>query len=223
MKPLPLALEKRSLRQFWLWWILPVILIAGWRYPVLGYFIPFCMLAGIGLAMFKGRSWCNWLCPRGSSFDLVLGRVSRKGKIPLFLRTTPFRILIMAILMGVLLTQLPRFWPSVTGMGRVFVTMLSVTTLVGIVLGIVNHPRNWCTYCPVGSLGNWLGRGKQPLTISSDCNGCRVCDGVCPIQVNRWQHRPEQAEAAVVPEWDCLKCGLCVEACPQKALALKRS
>ena len=24
---------------------------------------------------------------------------------------------------------------------------------------------------------------------------------------------------AVIPEWDCLKCGLCVEVCPKKALA----
>ena len=221
MKPLALALKRRSQRQFWIWWVLPFILIAGWRYPILGYFIPLCMVAGIGVALFKGRYWCDWLCPRGSSFDLVLSRVSIKKKIPALFRNTKFRILVMAVLMTVLLTQLPRFWPSVDGMGKVFVTMLSITTAVGIVLGIFTHHRNWCTYCPVGSLGNWLGKGKEPLTVSSDCNQCKKCDKVCPIQVSRWQHRPEQGEAAVIPEWDCLKCGLCVEACPQKALTLR--
>jgi len=223
MKPLARAIKKRTFRQLLIWWILPFILIAGWWFPILGYFIPLCMVAGVGIALFKGRYWCDWLCPRGSSFDLLLGRVSLKRKIPTLFRDTKFRILVMAVLMTVLATQLPRLWPSVNGMGRVFVIMLSLTTMVGVILGTLTHHRNWCTYCPVGTLGNWLGRGKCPLTINSKCNECTKCDTVCPIQVNRWQYRPEQGEAAVIPEWDCLKCGLCVEACPQKALSLKNN
>ena len=222
MKPLALAIRKRKFRQLWLWWILPFILIAGWRYPILGYFIPFCMVAGLGIAIFRGRYWCDWLCPRGSSWDLLLSRVSLKKKIPALFRNTKFRIFVMAILMTVLFTQLPRFWPSVNGMGRVFVVMLTITTTIGVILGILTHHRNWCTYCPVGTLGNWLGKGKVPLTISSKCNECTKCDKVCPIQINRWQYRPEQGERAIIPEWDCLKCGLCVEACPQQALALQK-
>jgi len=221
MKPLAKAIKKRTFRQLLFWWILPFILIAGWWFPVLGYFIPLCMVAGVGVALFKGRYWCDWLCPRGSSWDLVLSRVSLKRKIPALFRDMKFRVIVMAVLMAVLATQLPRLWPSVNGMGRVFVIMLSLTTTVGVILGILTHHRNWCTYCPVGTLGNLLGRGKAPLTITSACNECTACDKVCPIQINRWQYRPGQGEAAVIPEWDCLKCGLCVEACPQKALSLK--
>jgi len=223
MKPLTVAMRRRTLRQLRVWWVLPLILIAGWRYPLLGYFIPVCMAAGVGVALFKGRYWCDWLCPRGSSFDLLLSRVSLKKEIPPIFRNTKFRIFIMAVLMTVLATQLPRLWPSVGGMGRVFVTMLTITTTVGIILGILTHPRNWCTYCPVGTLGNWLGRGKYPLTISPQCNRCKKCDKICPIRVNRWQYRPDQGEATVIPEWDCLKCGLCIEACPQVALSFKKS
>ena len=222
MRPLARAIKKRTFRQLGFWWVLPFILMAGWRYPILGYFIPLCMVAGVGVAVFRGRYWCDWLCPRGSSWDLLLSRVSLKREIPSFFRDTRFRIFIMAALMTVLLTQLPRLWPSVNGMGRVFVTMLTITTTVGIILGILTHHRNWCTYCPVGTLGNWLGKGKYPLTIGTQCNECRKCDKVCPIQVSRWQYRPEQSEPAVIPEWDCLKCGLCIEACPQKALSFKR-
>ena len=221
MKPLGLAIKRRRSRQILLWWILPFILIAGWRFPVLGYFIPLCMVAGVGVALFRGRYWCDWLCPRGSSLDLVLSRVSLKKKIPALFRDMKFRIMVMAVLMTVLVTQLPHSWPSVDGMGRVFVVMLSITTAVGVILGILTHQRNWCTYCPVGTLGNLLGRGKNPLTITSDCNDCTACDRVCPVQINRWQYRPGQGDTVVIPEWDCLKCGLCVEACPQKALSLK--
>jgi ferredoxin-type protein NapH len=223
MKPLRVAVDRRRSRQVLFWWILPVILIAGWWVPVLGYFIPVCMVAGVGVALFKGRTWCDWLCPRGSSFDLLLSRVSRKRKIPALFRDMKFRVLVMAVLMTVLATQIPKVWPSVDGMGRVFVIMLSITTMVGVILGVLTHHRNWCTFCPVGTLGNVLGRGKNALTITSKCNECAACDRVCPVQVNRWQYRPEQEGAAVVPEWDCVKCGLCVEACPQKALSLKDS
>jgi ferredoxin-type protein NapH len=223
MKPLGMAIRRRRSRQILFWWILPFILVAGWWFPVLGYFIPLCMVAGVGIAFFKGRYWCDWLCPRGSSFDLVLSRVSFKKKIPAFFRDMKFRIFVMAVLMTVLATQLPRHWPSVDGIGRVFVVMLSITTTVGVVFGILTHHRNWCSYCPVGTLGNVLGKGKAALTITSECNECTVCDKVCPIQINRWQYHPGQGETAVIPEWDCLKCGLCVEACPQKALSLKDS
>jgi ferredoxin-type protein NapH len=223
MKPLGMAIRRRRSRQILFWWILPFILVAGWWFPVLGYFIPLCMVAGVGIAFFKGRYWCDWFCPRGSSFDLVLSRVSFKKKIPAFFRDMKFRIFVMAVLMTVLATQLPRHWPSVDGIGRVFVVMLSITTTVGVVLGILTHHRNWCSYCPVGTLGNVLGKGKAALTITSECNECTVCDKVCPIQINRWQYHPGQGETAVIPEWDCLKCGLCVEACPQKALSLKDS
>ncbi|MGZ3525352.1 MAG: 4Fe-4S binding protein, partial [Thermodesulfobacteriota bacterium] len=189
---------------------------------ILGYFIPVCMVAGVGIAIFRGRYWCNWLCPRGSSWDLLLSRISFKRKIPSIFRDRKFRIFIMLVLMTVLLTQLPRQWPSVDGMGMIFVMMLSITTMVGITLGIFTHYRNWCTFCPVGTMANWLGKGKYPLLVSSKCNECKRCDKICPIQIDRWQYRPEHGEAAVIPEWDCLKCGLCVVACPQEALTLKR-
>lgn len=219
-KSLAVAIKKRTFRQLLFWWILPVILIAGWRYPVLGYFIPFCMVAGLGIAAFRGRYWCDWLCPRGSAWDILLARFSFNKKIPAFFRDMKFRVFIMAVLMAALAIQLPRLWPSIDGMGRVFVIMLSITTTVGIILGALTHPRNWCTYCPVGTLGNWLGRNKQPLAINSACNACKVCDKVCPIQIDRWQYRPAQGEEVIIPEWDCLKCSLCVEACPRNALRL---
>jgi polyferredoxin len=221
MGALSMAIKKRTYRQFWFWWILPLAVIGGWYHPVLGYFLPLCMMAGMGIALFRGRYWCDWLCPRGSSWDLLLSKISMKKQIPLLFRNTKFRVLIMAILMIVLFTQIPRVWPSIDGMGRVFVMMLSVTTGVGIILGIPTHPRNWCTYCPVGTMGNWLGKGKYPLTIPSQCTECKKCDPVCPIQIHRWKYRPQNAEAAIIPEWDCLKCGFCIEACPQKALAFK--
>ena len=58
------------------------LLAAGWVFPLIGYFIPLCMLLGIGVALFRGRTWCNWLCPRGSFADALLKKVSPGRKIP---------------------------------------------------------------------------------------------------------------------------------------------
>lgn len=222
MKPLKSALSKRAQRQRWIWWVLPFIVIAGWLYPVLGYFIPVCMVAGLGIAIFRGRSWCDWLCPRGSFLDVLLSRIGVKRDIPPLLRKGWFRIMVMALLMLILLTQLPRFWPSVYGMGSVFVMVLTVTTAAGIILGMIFHPRSWCAICPIGTMGSWIGKGRYPLTIDPKCNACKVCDKICPNSINRWQYRPDESEAVVIPEWDCLKCGLCLVACPQQALTLKK-
>lgn len=222
MGSLAVTMKKREYKQFLFWWILPLAVIGGWFYPKLGYLLLVCMGAGMGIALFRGRYWCDWMCPRGASWDLVLSKISLKKKIPLFLRKRGFRILVLGVMMTIIVTQIPRAWPNIDGMGRVFVMMLTVTTLVGIVMGIPTHHRNWCTYCPVGTMGNWLGRGKQPLIISNHCTQCKTCDEVCPMQIHRWQYRPPSGRA-VIPEWDCLKCGLCVEVCPQKALNFKIS
>lgn len=222
METLAAAIKRREYKQWTLWWVLPLVVLGGWFYPKLGYLLLVCMMAGMGIALYKGRSWCDWMCPRGASWDLLLSKISRQRKIPAFFRHPAFRVVILAVMMTVIFTQIPRAWPSIDGMGRVFVMMLTVTTVVGLVLGIPTHHRNWCTYCPVGTMGNWLGKGKYPLTINAQCNQCKTCDEVCSMQIYRWQYRPEQGQR-VVPEWDCLKCGLCVEACPKGALGFEKS
>lgn len=170
----------------------------------------------------RGRYWyCDWLCLRGSFFDLLLSRISLKRRIPVLFRDTQSRLLVMMAMMTILVSQLPETWPHMGGIGKVFVMMVTVTKVMAIVLGVLTHPRNWCAYCPAGTMANWPGMGKHPLTMSCGCNLRRKCDPVCPMQIKRWQYRPERMERAAVAQWDCLKCGLCLEASPQKALAFK--
>ena len=41
-------------------------LIGGWCYHLFGYFIPLCMIAGLAIGVFRGRTWCNWVCPKNA-------------------------------------------------------------------------------------------------------------------------------------------------------------
>lgn len=78
------AIKKRNRKQYLTFWLLPLVVIGGWFYPLLGYLLPICMAAAIGIAFFKGRYWCDWLCPRGAAWDLLLSKLSLKKEIPAY-------------------------------------------------------------------------------------------------------------------------------------------
>lgn len=192
------------------------LLAAGWVYPLIGYFIPVCMLLGIGIAAFRGRSWCNWLCPRGSFEDSLLSRISLNRRIPQIFRGTPMRLAVMLILMTVLTVQIVRLWPDPWAIGGFFVLMLTITTVIGVVLGIIYQQRNWCYLCPIGTMSNWVGKNRQPLHLeASQCRECGLCAQKCPMQLSPVSLKEPEGMAN---RGDCLKCSLCVHACPTAAL-----
>lgn len=213
------ARQARGLKQlFWGLGFL-IILPAGWLYPLVGYFIPACMILGIGLAAFQGRSWCDWLCPRGSFEDALVARISRGRWIPEVLRRTPARLGVMAVLMGFLTFQIIRLWPDPWAIGGAFVLMLTLTTAVGVVLGVLYQQRAWCYLCPIGTISNWVGKNRRPLTLAAErCGECHLCAQNCPMQL-----RPAalKEQAAMAHRGDCLKCSLCVASCPTAALAFQ--
>jgi ferredoxin-type protein NapH len=207
---------RRRIKQIVVGTAFPLVLGAGWLYPLVGYFIPLCMLMGIGLATFRGRSWCNWLCPRGSFEDVWLAKISRKRRIPKVLRSAPLRIGVMAGLMGLLTWQIIRLWPDSWALGGIFVLMLSVTTTVAVILGVVWQQRTWCYLCPIGTMASWVGKNRRPLLMAPErCTQCNLCARKCPMQLT-----PVALKAQLAMDYhgDCLKCGLCVESCPQAAL-----
>ena len=211
-------------RRRYLQWItaalFPTVLIGGWFWPILGYFIPLCMVLGLGIGIFRGRQWCDWLCPRGAFFDAAAGPASPKRSIPRFVKGFPLRIVFIAFLMAMMLAQIANRWPDPYAIGMFFVTLLTATSIVGVVFALLVHPRLWCCLCPIGSMGNWFGRWRHPLRIdSASCTECGVCHKVCPIQVEPYAFKGEAQET--VRDGDCLKCALCVAKCPASALSLK--
>jgi polyferredoxin len=193
------------------------LLMAGWVYPLIGYFIPVCMLLGIGTAAFQGRSWCNWLCPRGSFEDSLLSRISCQRRIPQVLRSTPMRIGVMAILMTVLTVQIIRLWPDPWAIGGFFVLMLTITTGVGLILGIIYQQRSWCYICPIGTMSNWVVKNRQPLQLEQlSCINCNLCAKKCPMQLSP---ASSQEPEGMPNRGDCLKCSICVDNCPTAALS----
>ncbi|MFZ5652265.1 MAG: 4Fe-4S binding protein [Bacillota bacterium] len=165
---------------------LVLLMIGGWFYPPLGYFLLFCMVMAMGIGAVKGRNWCDWMCPRGSFWDSYLSCFSRNVEVPRFFRSVPFRLLWLAILMTMLIINIAPVWGDYYKMGKPFVMILTVTTAVGLVLGVAYHHRIWCMFCPMGTMANWLGRKKcpSPLMINAPAAGavkkyaeCRLTRG----------------------------------------------
>lgn len=193
------------------------IIIAGWRYPVLGYFIPFCMVLGISFGLWRGRIWCDWLCPRGSFYDSLVSTISPKKEIPALFKNMFFRIGVIIVLMGLMTFNLVLRWPDVNKIGLFFVILLTVTTIAGIILALIFHHRSWCSFCPIGTMVNLVGGSRFPLKIDSGlCIDCKKCAQVCPLQIKPFVYKT--AGVQLVKDPDCFKCNLCVAVCPEKAL-----
>lgn len=211
------AKKIRTIKQYILGTIFIVLLVAGWYLPIIGYFIPLCMVAGVSMATVRGRQWCNWYCPRGSFADAYLKLVSPNKRIPTLLRTTSFRLGVLAFLMLMLTIQVVRLWPDGFAIGGFFIVLLTVTTIIGIILSTIYHQRSWCSICPIGSLSSWVGNNKHQIKIDKDaCITCRACAKICPMQL-----APVEMKEATEMQYkgDCLKCGLCIATCPKNALS----
>jgi polyferredoxin len=198
----------------WIWWLLPAVMISGWFFPYLGLLMLICMVASFAFAHKVGRYWCGWMCPRGSFFDYIMGRVSRNRSAPAWMRSTGFRVGALVFLMGLMTMQLTFAWPDPQAIGRVFILLLTVTTVVGIGLALAYKPRTWCSVCPMGTMASWAAKShKRALRVDAQaCSSCAACAKLCPMELTPQQ--PEQPNAS-----SCITCEICVSRCPRKALS----
>jgi len=191
--------------------IVLIISIGGIFYPKLGYFLLLVFASLMIIAPFRGRWFCGNLCPRGSFVDFWLGPISRKAKIPAFLKSMWIRAPIFILLMGFMILRILQTEGVVDKVGMVFVTLCIMTTSIAILFGTLIAPRAWCSFCPMGTLQRTLGGSKYQLKVDREkCIECGKCQKACPMQlpVNEILDKP-----------DCIKCARCIEVCPKEALS----
>jgi ferredoxin-type protein NapH len=199
--------------------LLLVVLVTiglGWWIPWLGFSVPIVMITGVAVSLFRGRYVCGNLCPRGSFYDRIVSRFSRRREISQWLRSMPLRWTLFAVLMGLMVLRILQSPLDPLHWGRVFWMMCVVTTAVGIPLALYYHPRAWCSFCPIGTAQAVLGRGKLLLRIDGDaCRACGNCETSCTMGLSIAEHR----DVGVLPHRDCVKCSECIAVCPADALA----
>ena len=165
-------------------------------------------------------------------YDRLLSKYSPHREIPKFVRAFGFRLFMVFFIFTMFGIQLSMVRWSEGGLtmwgdiGRVFWTIIVMTTVVGVVLNFIYAPRTWCSFCPMGTISRWVTPKKSPLPkaftnphVSEACNmSCKNCARVCPMQLTPYESRGTE-EGYLHP--DCLKCGKCVLACPKKLIVIK--
>lgn len=213
-------------KRFPLYWILLIYLVVGYFYPVIGFLAIICMIAPVAFAVRKGRWWCGNACPRGNIYDQVLAKYSPHKPIPTFVRTKNFRIFMVMFIFTVFGIQMYRARGNWDEMGRVFWTIILITTIVGVVLSFIYAPRTWCSFCPMGTLSAWVTprTGRLPdnyhrIIVGGKCTTkCKLCSAVCPMQLKPYESRND-GEGFL--HQDCIKCGRCISGCPLKVPEMK--
>ena len=207
----------KNKHQQYMFWLLLIFLVVGFFYPAIGLVAIICMVAPVLVSFYKGRFWCGNFCPRGSFYDNVLAKISPQKPIPPIFKSTGLRVFMVLFIITVFSVQIYAAWGNVYAMGAVVIRLILITTLVGIILGVLYHQRTWCAFCPMGTIASWISSSKKqmPLMVSDACVKCKICKKVCPMQLSPYKAK---GKAEGFNHSDCLKCGRCVEACPKKAL-----
>jgi len=193
------------------------------------------------LSLVWGRLFCSWGCHFGATQDLFAWLLRRLGwAAPIvktrFLHWTPYLLLV-----GIFV------WPNVArwidtgweyhGVGpggplggaapweRLPGWFLSITTFVvcaGVILLFLGT-RGFCRFvCPYGAVFRITGlvapfRVRRATSCSESCSqeSAAPCTRACPTAID--VHR-ETSECGEVTSVDCVRCNLCIEACPSSAL-----
>ena len=197
--------------------LLPVVVGGGYYYPLLGFIVLGLITIFMVIASHRGRFYCGWLCPMGAFHERFLSLVSfKKAILPVF-KTSWFRWLLFALMMGLMFFRIYMAWGDAKEVGAVFRFMWIVSTGLAIGLGIYFIPRTWCAVCPMGSFQGISSKNTYMLTVDDACVECKKCRRVCPISTYPGAYRQEEG-SALVPSIDCLRCSNCIVNCPKEAL-----
>jgi ferredoxin-type protein NapH len=188
--------------------------------------------AAVILALYTcvgARVFCGWVCPVNLLLEGTDWLRHRLG-VSVVERAVPRHAKLwvaLALLIASAVFARPLFepWSPISAIvkGMLFGSLAGSVTLVAIVLTefFWGH-RVWCrSLCPVGALYELFGRiGLLKVRIDhAACTGCGRCQKVCLAS-------PEILDPVIAGEehfvkaGDCMRCGACVDVCPETALRL---
>lgn len=199
--------------------LLPLVIVGGHFYPMLGFLAVAMMLVMLVSSIFRGRYYCGWLCAMGAFHERALALLSRNRPLLPVMKAGWFRWLVLALMMTILSLRLLQADGNPARIGATFVMMWTLSTALAVGLGLIWQPRSWCQICPMATFQGLAGPCSYLLTVSASCRDCGICRKACPIATNPADFHGQ----GFVPSGECMRCGNCIASCPTSALAFQRT
>lgn len=192
--------------------------------------VPLFAIGSLGVyGMLLGRAFCGWACPFGALHDLL--SYLRGDKSFEVRRFWFVKFIVLFVVLGAawyaMDTVFCKFCPSGSLFGAIFFRLrypqsltfnlpfaIHMFTLALTIVLALLISRFWCRYlCPLGAIAGAFNK-VSIVSISLDedkCKKCNVCLEACGMGITKLED--------VGGSTDCILCGRCVEACPEKALS----
>jgi polyferredoxin len=194
--------------------------------------VPF-ILTGI----IFGRGFCGWLCPFGGLTEASVTGKKERWKLKIFqkqistksgfryaglkewVKDTKYGLLLAIILLSIAIAFplvcifCPVLWLE---SAIAFGVIITVLLIFAVILPFMTKRRWWCLICPVGALIALFNRiSFFRIRINKDkCTQCLDCVQECRM----YAMTPESVEAGECKSSNCIRCGRCIEGCPEEAV-----
>ena len=191
-------------------------------------------LAVLVLAVFKGRFFCQWICPLGTLYSLPQ-KISRKKKVfPVRLNALIFWTVLSACIFG--LSSLIWLDPLST-ISRAGALQNAAAWVPGLLIPLFLlvsffQPQAWCTHlCPLGYGFDLLNRKAGKAALRRDRRqfiaGLGI-GGAAGLLHRHAQKSPNSGKSVLPPGArenfadTCTRCYACISACPVAIIKVKK-
>lgn len=143
--------NKKSKKNDWYWTLMVLFLtlsIMDFRFGILGIL---CMTAPLyHVLKGEGKIHCQKYCPRGSILGKFLQRISLNNPMPKFMTTKKFKNALLTLMMVVFSFSMYHAGPDFNKIAFSIFRFMTVSLIIGVIMGILYKPRSWCVVCPMG-------------------------------------------------------------------------
>jgi NAD-dependent dihydropyrimidine dehydrogenase PreA subunit len=183
-----------------------------------------------------GRSICGWICPFGGLPEaMATGRKQRwqlnflkrkdsgtglrSNGLLGWVADVKYGVLLASMLLAIFftfpvvclfcpvlwLTAMPAFW-----------TVMGLMLVFAIALPLMTKKRWWCQICPLGAFFATLDKISffRVRVNRNRCDRCMDCVHECRM----YALTASSVDITGKPNEDCIRCGRCIEVCPEKAM-----
>lgn len=188
------------------------------------------------------RSFCGWFCPLGGLPEVMTSLPKKRRWFLKFLEKKPSQAggfsftglsglkgwvewtrygILVAILLWSILAPFaivniisPALWVKSI---PIFWTIIIILLVFAVILPFMTKRRWWCdVLCPIGATLALFHRiSLFRVTIDkTKCNECMDCVQECRM----YAMTPQGVEKGSPNSGNCIKCGRCIEACPEEAI-----